>query len=271
MNKPEYSPAHARFLKRVRSNNRLVAAMRIGILLLLIALWELLTYLEVLDPFIVSSPSRVVSTIANLYEDGELFRHIGITLFETVVGFIGGTLLGTLIAAMLWWNKTLSRILDPYLVVLNALPKIALGPILIVWVGANIESIIVMALLVSVVVTIMTVLGGFMDSTSANEMLMKTLGASKLQLFTMVVLPSSFPTIISALKLSIGMSWVGVIVGEYLVSESGLGYLIVYGGQVFKLDLVMASIVILCVLAAIMYYIVAWFEKRVTDPKQSRK
>ena len=158
--------------------------------------------------------------------------------------------------------KSLARILDPYLVVLNALPKIALGPILIVWFGAGVKSIIIMGLLISLVVTVMTVLAGFDEITGEKQLLMRTLGATKLQILTMVVLPASVPTIMSALKISVGMSWVGVIVGEYLVSRAGLGYLIVYGSQVFKLDLVMASIVILCVLAAAMYYAVAFFEKR---------
>ncbi len=145
---------------------------------------------------------------------------------------------------------------------LNALPKIALGPILIVWFGAGVKSIIVMALLISTIVTIMSVLAGFMEITDEKQLLMRTLGASKWQILSMVVLPASVPTFMSALKISVGMSWVGVIVGEYLVSRAGLGYLIVYGGQVFKLDLVMASIVVLCVLAALMYYGVAYLEKR---------
>ena len=179
-----------------------------------------------------------------------------------LLGFVLGTAAGTLIAVALWWSPALNRVLDPYLVVLNALPKIALGPILIVWFGAGITSIIVMALLISFVVTIMSVLAGFNEITGEKQLLMKTLGASKLQIFTMVVLPASLPTIMNALKISVGMSWVGVIVGEYLVSKAGLGYLIVYGGQVFKLDLVMASIVVLCLLAALMYYGVAYMEKK---------
>ena len=216
----------------------------------------------IIDPFIGSSPVRVVETIARLYAGGELFLHIGVTLYETVLGFVLGTAAGTLIAITLWWSPAINRVLDPYLVVLNALPKIALGPILIVWFGAGITSIIVMALLISFVVTIMSVLAGFNEITGEKQLLMKTLGASKLQIFTMVVLPASLPTIMNALKISVGMSWVGVIVGEYLVSKAGLGYLIVYGGQVFKLDLVMASIVVLCLLAALMYYGVAYMEKK---------
>lgn len=251
------------FLQGIRRRERLILLMRYLILVLLIVVWEGATRLELIDPFITSSPSRVVATIARLLEGGELFLHIGVTLLETVAGFVIGTLLGTLIAAMLWWSNTLCRILDPYLVVLNALPKIALGPILIVWIGSGIGSIIMMAVLISLVVTIVTVLTGFLETTDEKQLLMRTLGATKLQIFRLVVLPASVPTIVAALKISVSMSWVGVIVGEYLVSKAGLGFLIVYGGQVFKLDLVMASIVVLCLLAALMYYGVAFVEKKI--------
>ncbi len=251
------------FLQGIRRRERFIVSMRYVILILLIVVWEGAARLGLIDPFITSSPSRVAATIARLFEGGELFMHIGVTLLETVAGFVIGTILGTLIAALLWWSNTLCRILDPYLVVLNALPKIALGPILIVWIGAGIGSIIVMAVLISLVVTIVTVLTGFLDTTDEKQLLMRTLGASKWQIFRLVVLPASIPTIVAALKISVSMSWVGVIVGEYLVSKAGLGFLIVYGGQVFKLDLVMASIVVLCVLAALMYYGVAFIEKKI--------
>lgn len=251
------------FLKRVKRHNRFIIAIQLAILVFFFALWELFSRLGIINSFIFSSPSRVAETIARLYSSGELFRHIGVTLLETVLGFTIGTVLGTLFAVLLWWFPSLERILDPYMVVLNALPKIALGPILIVWVGSGMEAIIVMALLVSSIVTVMTVLAGFNDISGEKQLLMKTLGATRLQTFLKVVLPASVPTLIGALKLSVGMSWVGVIVGEYLVSRAGLGYLIVYGGQVFKLDLVMASIVVLCALAALMYYAVAIWENSI--------
>ena len=251
------------YLRAVKRRSRFIVAVRIAILLVFILLWEGAARLGLINDFIFSSPSRVAATLARLNGTGELFVHIGITMLETVLGFTLGTLLGTLIAALMWWSPTLSRVLDPYLVVLNALPKIALGPILIVWVGSGMEAIVVMALLVSTVVTVMTVLTGFNEISGEKQLLMRTLGATRMQTFLKVVLPASVPTVISALKLSVGMSWVGVIVGEYLVSKAGLGYLIVYGGQVFKLDLVMASVAILCVLAALMYYAVAFLEKKV--------
>ena len=255
------SREHALYLKGIRRHGRRVALSRALLLLLLLGLWELAGRLGLADPFIVSSPLRVAETIARLYNGGELLMHVFTSFYETVLGFAIGTLLGTLIAAALWFMPSVNEVLEPYLVILNALPKIALGPILIVWVGAGPEAIITMALLVSTVVTVMSVLAGFIETGEENRRLMQTLGASRIKTFTKAVLPASVPTIMSALKISVGMSWVGVIVGEYLVSRRGLGYLIVYGGQVFKLDLVMASITVLCVLAALMYYGVAILEK----------
>ena len=256
--------AYMRYLKQQKRRRFGITLGQFGVLVVFFGIWELGAVLGWFDPFILSSPSRVWASIVRLYESQELWLHIGTTLLETVLGFLIGTALGTLVAILLWWLPALNRILDPYLVILNALPKIALGPVLIVWIGAGMESIVVMGVLVSLVVTTVTVLNGFLTTTDEKQLLMKTLGASKLQIFTKVVLPAGTKDLIAALKISVGMSWVGVIVGEYLVSKAGLGYLIVYGGQVFKLDLVMASVVILCVLAALMYYAVALIEKKLT-------
>ncbi|MBQ7060624.1 MAG: ABC transporter permease [Clostridia bacterium] len=257
-------------MRALRKKARFVSCMRLVLLLGALGLWEGAARLGLINTFIFSSPSRFFATLYRLAAGGELFCHIGVTLLETVLGFTVGTLLGTAAAAALWWSPTLSRILDPYLVVLNALPKIALGPILIVWVGAGMKAIVVMALLVSLVVTVMTVLTGFNETSEEKRLLMRTLGATRLQTFIKVVLPASVPAIVSALKLSVGMSWVGVIVGEYLVSKAGLGYLTVYGGQVFKLDLVMAAVIVLAVLAALMYYGVSALEKSLLKKRGER-
>ena len=172
-----------------------------------------------------------------------------------------GTTAGTLIAVILWWSELLSKVLEPYLVVLNSLPKIALGPIFIVWIGAGPASIIAIALTISLIVTILEVLNGFVSVDGDKIKLVRTFGANRLQVLTKVVLPSSYPVIINALKVNVGLSWVGVIVGEFLVSKAGLGYLIVYGGQVFQLDLVMTSVLILLIAAALMYQGVVYIEK----------
>lgn len=257
------------YLKSLKLKETFITAARWAVLIIIIVLWEVLTRFGFADSFIISSPSRIIKTIVSLFNEGSLFNHIGVTLLETVIGFTLGTILGTLIAIILWWSPTACKILDPWLVILNALPKIALGPILIVWIGAGTQAIVAMALLISLIVTVVTVLSGFLEIGNDKLLLMESLGATKMQILRMVILPGSIPTIISALKLNVGMSWVGVIVGEFLVSKAGLGYLIVYGGQVFKLDLVMTSIVILCILAAGMYYLVLYFEKIITRQKQA--
>jgi len=154
--KAVYSSAHLKYLKGIRNNNIFVWVFRIGILFALIFIWELFARLEIIDSFIMSSPSRIVKTIKNLFESGELFKHISVTLYETIAGFVIATVLGSIIALFLWWSETLRKILDPYIVVLNSLPKIALGPIIIIWFGAGTESIIFMAVLISIIITILT-------------------------------------------------------------------------------------------------------------------
>ena len=263
LEKKAYSKEHQAFLNGVLRRKRLISVARWGILIAFLALWELAASLNWIDPFIISSPSRILGTLQSLWSEGTLLTHIGITLYETIVGFVLGTVLGLGLAIALWWSDTLSRILDPYLVVLNSLPKIALGPILIVWIGAGTSAIITMTLLISLIVTVMGMLNGFLEVSKEKILLLKTFGATKYQILRKVILPASVPSLISSLKINIGMSWVGVIVGEYLVSKAGLGYLIVYGSQVFKLDLVMTSIVILSIAAALMYEGIALLERHV--------
>lgn len=248
------------FLKRKKQKKYFILSMQIGLLVLLVALWELLANLGVIDSFITSQPSRVVETIINLFSD-DLLMHLGVTCTETIVGFVLGVILGLIIASGLWWFQTFSDIFEPYLVILNSLPKIALGPIIIIWVGAGMKAIIVMALAISLVVTIMELLNGFNNTDKDKIKMVKTFGATKAQIFTKIILPSNVSTLINSLKINLGLSLVGVIAGEFLVSKAGLGYLIVYGGQVFKLDLVMASVIILAVFAAIIYKLVLVFEK----------
>lgn len=255
------SPEHKEYLRKVKHRKLSVVITQSAILIVFFILWELLADWKVIDSFITSQPSRVVKTLGNLYREGQLFHHVGVTCLETIVGFLLGTAVGTLIAVVLWWSDFLARVLEPYLVVLNSLPKIALGPIFIIWIGPGPASIIVMALTISLIVTIMEVLNGFVAVDQEKIKLVKTFGANRIQVLTKVVLPATFPTIINSLKINVGLSWVGVIVGEFLVSKAGIGYLIVYGGQVFQLDLVMTSVLILAVAATVMYQGVALLEK----------
>ena len=193
---------------------------------------------------------------------------MGVTCYETVVGFLSGTILGIIIAIILWCSKFLSDVAEPFLVVLNSLPKIALGPVIIIWVGAGTSAIIVMALAISLIVTILEILNGFINTDSEKIKMARTFNANKFQILTKIVIPANIATFINSLKVNIGLSLVGVISGEFLVSKAGLGYLIVYGGQVFQLDLVMASVVILGIVAAVMYEAVVLLEKLILKTKK---
>lgn len=255
------SEEHKQYLKKQRTRKIVIRIIQIGILILIFGIWELSAYLEWADPFITSSPSRVVKSIANLYTSGQLFTHLGATLWETVISFILSTVLGTAIAVILWWSETVRRVLEPYLIVLNSLPKVALGPLIIIWVGAGRTAIVTMALMICLIITVISALTGFMSVDEEKIQLMRSMGANKLQILTKLILPANIPNILSILKINVGLSWVGTIMGEYLVSREGIGYLLVYGSQVFKLDLVMASTLMLCVLATAMYLVVALIEK----------
>ena len=255
-----YSKEHQIYVRKLTKEKWIIRLIQVLILVAFFVLWEVLTMYGVLDPFFISSPSRIIATIEDLYVSGELFLHIGTTLYETVIGFILATAIGYLIAVILWWSERLRRIFDPYIVVLNSLPKIALGPLIIIWFGAGTTAIIVMCILICVIITTLSLLGSFLSCDKDKILLMKSMNAKKYQIFFKLIVPNSMGDFISVLKINVGMSWVGSIMGEYLVSKAGLGYLIVYGGTVFKLDLVMTSTVILCLLAGLMYFIVARIE-----------
>ncbi len=256
------SPERRAYLKHKKRTKIAITAWRIGIISVLLCIWELLTWVNIWDEFLISRPSNIVSTIWDMAKNG-LLVHIGTTLYETLTGFLIGVFLGLFISTLLWSSALASKVAEPYLVVLNALPKIALGPVIILIAGAGTRAIIVMAVAISLIVTVMEMLTGFNAVDKDNIKMAKTFGASKRQVFTKVVLPANMPVLFNSLKINIGLSLVGVIAGEFLVSKAGLGYLIVYGGQVFQMDLVMASVFILALLAALMYKIVSIAQVRV--------
>ena len=234
---------------------------QILILLFIIILWEYLSSKNIINAFIYSSPSRVIKTIIDLYKTNNLFNHIWVTIYETIISFSLATIIGTFIAIMLWYSKFLYKVMDPYLTVLNSLPKVALGPIIIILCGANIKSIIIMALLISLIITIANVYAGFISTDKNMIKLMHSFHANKWQILKYLVIPYNYDVIISSLKINVGMSLVGVIMGEFLVSKSGIGYLINYGSQVFNLNLVFAGIIILLIVSYMMYLLVLYIEK----------
>lgn len=210
-----------KYLRKIRINKIAIFMTQIGILIGFIVLWEVLANLNIIDSFITSQPSRILNTFMNL-SSNDLLHHLGVTFYETIIGFLAGTFLGICVAIILWLSKFLSKVAEPFLVVLNSLPKVALGPVIIIWVGAGTQSIIVMALAISLVVTILEILNGFVHTDKDKIKMARTFKATKLQILRKIVIPANIPTFINSLKINIGLSLVGVISGEFLVSKAGL-------------------------------------------------
>lgn len=260
-----YSKEHMEYLRETQRKKHRILLMQILILVGIVVLWQGAAELGLIDTFIASSPRLVLETMGGLFLSGEIYPHLATTLFEVLLGFGLGTGMGIAAAIALWRSETLQKVSEPYLVVLNALPKVALGPLIIVWAGAGMQSILIMTLAINLIVATIAIYSGFKNVDSSLILMMKTFGASKNQILKMVVLPACTESIIDAAKINVGMSFVGVIMGEFLVSKQGLGYLILYGSQVFNLDLVMAGIIILALLSAVMYFLVERIENKVKE------
>ena len=257
-----YSLEDKKYLKKIRNKEIIVTIFQILIVTLFIIIWQLLADLKIINTFLSSSPKGIIQTIINLYETNNLFNHIYITIYETFISLFIGTITGLIISSILWWNDYIAKILDPYLTIFNSLPKVALGPIIIIITGANQKSIIIMALLISVIITIINMYQSFILTDENKIKLLKSFKATKYQIYKYLILPNSFSNIISTIKINISMSLVGVIMGEFLVSKEGIGYLIMYGSQVFNLNLVMTGIFLLLIISAILYYLVVLLERR---------
>lgn len=252
------------FIRRHKRHKRLTVLAQLLIFIFIFSMWEIAARTRLIDPFIFSSPSRMVSAFIELSRNGVIFKHMGITLAETFGSFILVIVLGLVCAIILWWNRHLSNVLEPYLVALNSLPKTALAPVLIVWLGNNVKTIIFCAILLAVFGTIISLYAAFNTTDPDKLLLIKSLGGTrKYQLFK-VVLPENYPTFIGTMKVNIGLCLVGVIIGEFLAANAGLGYLIIYASQVFKLDWVMMSIIILCIVATLLYSLLNMIEKQYT-------
>lgn len=255
--------AQQEYVSRQIRRRRRVVLSRMVLLAAVLGLWEISARMGLINDFIFSSPSRIVLCLYTMALDGTVFLHTGITILETLISFFLVVFLGILGAILLWSSQSLAEILDPYLVMLNSLPKSALAPILIVWLGSNMKTIVVAAISVAVFGAILTLHNGFMGMDADQIKLIYTLGGNRKDVLLKVLLPGSVPLIISNMKVNVGLCLVGVIIGEFLAARAGLGYLIIYGTQVFKLDLVLMSIVILCALSALMYQGIAMVEKRI--------
>jgi NitT/TauT family transport system permease protein len=248
------------YRRRERSRTWQVRFTQAALLVLFLLLWEGASRLKWIDGLLFSSPSRISVLLYEKALDGSLLLHTAVTVWETIIGFVLGTLVGTAIAALLWFSPFLSRVLDPYIVVLNSLPKVALGPLFIVALGPGALSIVATTLSITVIITVLVVYTSFREVDPQLLKVVQLFGAARRTVFRKVILPASYPTIVSTLKVNVGLSWVGVIVGEFLVSKQGLGYLIIYGFQVFNFTLVIGSVVVIAIAATLMYQVVAYLE-----------
>jgi ABC-type nitrate/sulfonate/bicarbonate transport system, permease component len=262
------SSDHILYLRKIKRNKYIILFFQFFLLISLLFIWQYLTDKEIINSFISSSPIKVYNTIISLHNSGNLYNHIWVTAYEIIISFILSMTIGILVSMTLWWYDSLAKVLEPYLTVLNSLPKVALGPILLIWCGANIKTIIFMAILVSIIVAITNIYQGFMSADTNKIKLIKSFGGTKRQLFWYLILPNSYKYIISTLKLNISMCLIGVIMGEFLVSKEGIGYLIMNGSQVFNLNLVISGIILLGIIATMFYIAVCLIEKMIIRKKR---
>ena len=255
-----YSKEHINYIKEYKKRKRFIIFIQLLIIISFLLIWQVLADFEYINTFLFSSPKNVVNTLIKMNKN-DLLNHIGITFYETIISFLIASLVGLFIASILWLNKTLAEILDPYLTIINSLPKVALGPLIIIWVGASINSIIVMALMISLILSIINIYNSFLSTNKNYITLLNCFNASRLQIFFKVVIPSNLKNIFNAFKINISMSLIGVIMGELLVSKKGLGYLIMYGSQVFNINLIITSVFILGILSFLIYYVLLLIEK----------
>lgn len=251
----EYIQQHIR-------HQRIILISRILVFLFFIFIWQYTTDIGLIDSFIFSSPSKIINCFVDMIKDHSIFIHVGVTLYETIFSFLLVVITTVITSILLWFSSSLAEILDPYIVILNSLPKSALAPLLIVWLGANQVTIIVCGMSVAIFGSILSLYTSFQSTDSEKIKLIYTLQGNKIHALTKVVLPSSIPALISIMKVNIGLCLVGVVIGEFLAARNGLGYLIIYASQVFKMDWLLMSIVLLCIMAMGLYAIINFIEKK---------
>ena len=253
--------SYNQYIKRIKRKKLIILIMQLLLFISFIIIWQILASNNIINAFITSSPKNIVKTIISLYKNNNLTNHILTTIKETLISFSITTLLSLVISLLLYSFNILAKIVDPYLTALNSLPKVALGPIIIICLGANTKSIIVMSILISLIVSIQSIYTGFENTDKNKIKLLKMFNSSKIDILYYLVIPSNKKVILNTLKINISMCLIGVITGEFLTSKSGIGYLILYGSQVFNLNLVMSGIVILMVISIIMYKLVTFISK----------
>lgn len=250
------------YLKKQKFKRIFIKVVQVLILIIFLLSWQLLSDYNIINSFITSSPKNIIITLINLYNQNNLLLHIWTTIKETIIAFSITSILSIIISIIMYNNSFIAKVIEPYLIVLNSLPKVALGPIIIIWIGANIKSVITISVLISLIVSIQTIYSGFNNTDKIRIKLLKTFNASKKDILMYVILPSNKNIILSSFKINISMCLIGVITGEFLTSKAGIGYLILYGSQVFNLNLVMSGIILLTCISYLLYKLVLSLSKK---------
>lgn len=261
-----YSKEHQEYLTNIKKKKRKIFLYQISIIIIFLIIWQVLSDIKIINSFLFSSPKNIINTIKNFPKD-QIFNHIYITTYETLVSFSIATIIGLLVASIMWYNETFAKVINPYLTIINSLPKVALGPLIIIWFGTGIDSIIVMALSISLILSIINLYNSFIATNKDYIILLKSFNATKKMIFFKIIIPANKNNIFNTIKINISMSLIGVIMGELLVSKKGLGYLIMYGSQVFNINLIITSVFILGIISYIIYLIVKIIENKIINKK----
>jgi NitT/TauT family transport system permease protein len=264
------APVVRRRGRRFRSlkSGALVLTTQIVIVIVLLVSWEIATSSSSLNAFLFGSPSAIWGFLVQMWEDGSLFTDTKITALETLLGFFGGNVIGTLIGLTLWYSRFVSRVLQPFIVAIGSIPIIALAPICIIWFGTGLSSKVAMATLSVVVVALITAYKGAMSVDLDQIYLMRTLGASKRHIFRKLIVPASLGDIFAGLKLTVGFALIGAIIGEFMSSSAGLGHAIFKAGSLYIIPKVFAALVVTIALALCLTYVVGKLEKLLTPWRQ---
>ncbi|AWB45489.1 ABC transporter permease [Paenibacillus sp. CAA11] len=244
-----------------RTRSRRIGWGRFLVAVMIFVIWEVFTRMGLLDSYYWSSPSAILRTTWIQITEGALLGDIAYTSGATLIGFIFGTALGALLGLSFWWSKSYAGISEPYLIILNALPKLALAPVLVILLGIGFFSKVALAFSMTVVVSALSAYSGVKSVDPDMEKLMYSLGAKKWQVFAKVVVPWSMPWIISSLRINIALALAGAIVGEFIASSQGVGRMIMYAGTILDINLVWVGVVVLSALSMVMYWGVVLLER----------
>jgi len=262
--KPEAAKPPARAVRRLPVQKDwptwALIATQIGILAGVIALWEIGARAGWIDAFFWSQPSAIFNTLVIFFTTGDAWTDIGFTFRSTIFGFLIGTTAGSLFGLSFWWSRNYAAVVQPYIICLESIPKLALAPLIVLVFGIGLPSKVAVATALTLVVSTLTTYAGVKALDADGEKLFYSLGATRMQVFRKLVVPSCMPWIISVLRVNIGLALTGAIVGEFIASQHGLGRAILYAGQTYDIALVWVAVLVLSTLAVVMYAAVSWLE-----------